>query len=189
MNVIADTASRTGRRNFGLRAYLAGGTATSALIAGAAIVFLSLAAYVAFNGLGAGADTARKHDAVVIGSGGAPSAAAAAAAAAGRAAGAVAATPAARTAAVQGRGGSGAGGAGLRVRHRRLERRRHGERYDQRRHNRAARPMGRDRLRPGRPPAVRPGPAPPAPVAAAVGRRERSATPSTAFRTPLRASG
>ena len=110
MNVIADTASRTGRRNFGLRAYLAGGTATSALIAGAAIVFLSLGAYVAFNGLGAGADTARKHDAVVIGSGGAPSAAAAAAAAAGRAASAVAATPAARTAAVQTRG-RGAGGA------------------------------------------------------------------------------
>jgi hypothetical protein len=94
MSAIADTASRTNGRS--LRAYLAGGTATSALIAGAAVVFISLAAYVAFNGLGAGADTARHHDAVVIGSRGAP---AAAAAAAGRAPGAVAAAPTAPTAA------------------------------------------------------------------------------------------
>jgi hypothetical protein len=118
MNVIADTASSTDRRNFGLRAYLAGGTATSALIAGAAIVFLSLAAYVAFNGLGAGADTAPKHDAVIIGPGGAPAAAGTAAAAAGRAASAVGRGSAAQSAGAAGRGageaGGGASGSGAR---------------------------------------------------------------------------
>ncbi|MFL5869866.1 MAG: hypothetical protein ACJ75R_02205 [Solirubrobacterales bacterium] len=114
MSAIADTASQGDRRSFSLRAYLAGGTATSALIAGAAIVFISLAAYVAFNGIGAGADTARNHEAVVIGSGGA---AAAAAAATGGAPAAVAARPAAPTAAAPVSGtpagaAAAAGGAG-----------------------------------------------------------------------------
>ena len=46
-----------GRNHFNLRAYLAGGTATTALIAAAILVFGSLAAYVAFNGLPVGATT------------------------------------------------------------------------------------------------------------------------------------
>lgn len=47
-------------RNFGLRAYLAGGGATAALIAAAVLVFGSLGAYVAFEGLpiAGGADAA-----------------------------------------------------------------------------------------------------------------------------------
>ncbi len=40
--------------NFNLRAYIAGGAATVALIAAGVIVFGSLAAYVAFNGLPVG---------------------------------------------------------------------------------------------------------------------------------------
>jgi hypothetical protein len=50
MTTLAQTESTAGR-NFNLRAYLAGGAATTALIVGAIIVFTSLAAYVAFNGL------------------------------------------------------------------------------------------------------------------------------------------
>ena len=42
---------RAPSRNFNLRAYLAGAGATTALIAGAIVVFTSLATYVAFNGL------------------------------------------------------------------------------------------------------------------------------------------
>lgn len=45
-----------GRINFSLRAYLAGGGATAALIAAAVLVFAALGAYVAFEGLPVGGD-------------------------------------------------------------------------------------------------------------------------------------
>jgi hypothetical protein len=51
MSSIADTTPRTGRRNFNLRAYLAGTAATAALIGAVVFAFASLGAYVAFNGL------------------------------------------------------------------------------------------------------------------------------------------
>src|SRR5215207_4558521 len=59
MNTIATkqpSAGTTPRRgkNFNLRAFFAGGAATVALIAAGVIVFGSLAAYVAFNGLPVG---------------------------------------------------------------------------------------------------------------------------------------
>jgi hypothetical protein len=44
-------SDRAPSRNFNLRAFLAGAGATTALIAGAIVVFASLATYVAFNGL------------------------------------------------------------------------------------------------------------------------------------------
>jgi hypothetical protein len=90
------------RRNFNLRAYLAGGAATAALIAGAVVVFASLAAYVAFNGLpvGSGDENASQ---LTIEAGGLTSPAAAGIL--NRAANAVAADAAARTA--PGRSGSG----------------------------------------------------------------------------------
>ena len=71
-----------------LRAYLAGTGATAALIGGAVVVFIAVAAFVGFNGLPFGADDS--SDATVELIGNAPEAAAAAAPAAG----AVAATPA-----------------------------------------------------------------------------------------------
>ena len=45
-----------GGRNFSLRAYLAGGGATAALIAAAVLSFGALGAYVAFEGLPVGGD-------------------------------------------------------------------------------------------------------------------------------------
>jgi hypothetical protein len=72
------------------RAYLAGMGATSALVAAAAIAFLSLAALVGFNGLPGGGDESTTGG-VNVGRGGA---AAQAAAAVGAAGGAVAAAPA-----------------------------------------------------------------------------------------------
>ena len=96
MNSIAETAPGADRkRSWSLRTYLAGGTATSALIAGAVIVFVSLATFVAFKGFSDGKDGGGDDGAVVVGAQGAPEAAAAAV---GRAPGAVAATPAAPTA-------------------------------------------------------------------------------------------
>jgi hypothetical protein len=44
------------RRNANVRAYLAGGGATAALVAAAVIVFIGVAAFVGFNGLPFGAD-------------------------------------------------------------------------------------------------------------------------------------
>jgi hypothetical protein len=58
MSSIADTQPRTGRRNFTLRAYLAGTAATAALLGAVVLVFASLGAYVAFNGLPIGGDQA-----------------------------------------------------------------------------------------------------------------------------------
>ena len=43
-------------RNGNLKAYLAGGGATAALVAAAVVVFVGVAAYVGFNGLPFGAD-------------------------------------------------------------------------------------------------------------------------------------
>jgi hypothetical protein len=57
MSSIAQTQPRTGRRNFTLRAYLAGTAATAALLGAVVLVFASLGAYVAFNGLPIGGDS------------------------------------------------------------------------------------------------------------------------------------
>lgn len=54
MSMEAETNTDVRIRNFNLRAYLAGGGATVALIAGAVLVFASLGAYVAFEGLPVG---------------------------------------------------------------------------------------------------------------------------------------
>jgi hypothetical protein len=51
MSAIADNPSRTGSNGVNVRAFLAGGGATTALIAAAVVAFLSVAALVAFNGL------------------------------------------------------------------------------------------------------------------------------------------
>jgi hypothetical protein len=51
MSMEAKTETDVPVRNFNLRAYLAGGGATVALIAAAVLVFASLGAYVAFEGL------------------------------------------------------------------------------------------------------------------------------------------
>ncbi len=90
MSTIASTQPPA-RRRFNLRAFLAGGTATAALIAAAVIVFGSLAAYVAFDGAPVRGDDP-PTDTVTVG---APHAAAATL---GRAPRVVAATPAAPTA-------------------------------------------------------------------------------------------
>lgn len=94
MNAIADSPPSSAKQ-VNLRAFLAGGTATVALIAGAVIVFVALATYVAFEGLPGGGDEGAS-DTVFVGSpaAGAPEAAAAALA---DAPGAVAAAPAAAT--------------------------------------------------------------------------------------------
>src|SRR3954453_9712547 len=91
-----------------LRAYLAGTGATGALIAGAVIVFLSLATYVAFNGIPFGGNGASSGTSFVgVQTNGTPAGAAAALAAAP---GLVAAAPV--PGAPIGAGGPGAGGAG-----------------------------------------------------------------------------
>jgi hypothetical protein len=99
MGTIAETEPTSARR-FNARAVLAGGATTAALIAAALVVFLSLATYVAFNGLPlGGGETGADDRAVTIATGppvaGAPESAAAATPAAPAA---VAATPAAPTA-------------------------------------------------------------------------------------------
>ena len=96
MSAITDSQP-TAARHANLRALLAGGTATIALIAGAVIVFVALAAYVAFDGLPGGGDEEQGADTVFVGepTAGAPEAAAAAL---GAAPAAVAAAPAAPTA-------------------------------------------------------------------------------------------
>jgi hypothetical protein len=91
MSVVTQTQARSSR-NFNLRAYLAGGAATTALVVGAIVVFASLAAYVGFNGLPVGGDDGPASE-LVVGSGAPESAAAAL----GAAPGAVAATAAADT--------------------------------------------------------------------------------------------
>lgn len=60
MSMEARTKPNTRARNFNLRAFLAGGGATAALVAAAVLVFASLGAYVAFEGLpvGSGDDEA-----------------------------------------------------------------------------------------------------------------------------------
>lgn len=51
MSSVVQIQPRTGRRSFTLRAYLAGTAATAALLGAVIVVFASLGAYVAFNGL------------------------------------------------------------------------------------------------------------------------------------------
>jgi hypothetical protein len=69
MSSIAQTQPRTGRRNFNLRAYLAGTAATAALLGAVVLVFGSLGAYVAFNGLpiGGSSDTGTDTTSVAVG--------------------------------------------------------------------------------------------------------------------------
>jgi hypothetical protein len=99
MSAIAESPASTGSNGVNTRAFLAGGGATTALIAAAVIAFLSVAALVAFNGLPIGGDNA---DSATVQVGEVPTTGAngpeAAAAAAAGAPGAVAATPAASTA-------------------------------------------------------------------------------------------
>lgn len=83
-------------KNFNLRAFFAGGTATVALVAAGVIVFGSLAAYVAFNGLPVDGGDDGSGSVAVESS--AANASAPANAGLGAAPGAVAATPAAATA-------------------------------------------------------------------------------------------
>lgn len=99
MSAIAETPSSTASNGVNTRAFLAGGGATTALIAAAVIAFLSVAALVAFNGLpigGGGADAGSVQVGEVPATG--ANAPELAAAALGDAPGAVAATPAASTA-------------------------------------------------------------------------------------------
>lgn len=102
MSSIAQTSPTTpggfrSARHVNLRAFLAGSAATTALIAGAIVVFAALATYVAFNGLPGGGDAGDSDATVFVGSSvpGAPEAAVAGASAPD----AVAAAPAAPTAA------------------------------------------------------------------------------------------
>ncbi len=99
------------RRRFDLRSFLAGGMATAALIAAAIVLFGSLAAYVAFNGLPSADEADAPGTQVVVSSG--SKAPEAAAARLGRAPAAVAATPArGSTAASPAAAADGATGAG-----------------------------------------------------------------------------
>lgn len=100
-----DSASRISHRG----AYLAGTGATGALIAGAVVVFLSLAAFLAFKGFPFGGSGGDEGNVYVGANAGAPEAAAAALAAAP---GAVAAAPLPGTAAGAGAGAGGAGADG-----------------------------------------------------------------------------
>jgi hypothetical protein len=90
-----------------LRTYIAGTGATGALLGGALIAFLSVAAFVSFNGIPIGGKGSNS-DSVVLQSGGAPAAAAAAAA---PTAGAVAPAPVAGAVPFTAGGFGGAGGA------------------------------------------------------------------------------
>jgi hypothetical protein len=85
-------------KNFNLRAYVAGGAATVALIAAGVFVFGSLAAYVAFNGLPVGGGGDSGPSVAVQAADGSIGAPASASGTLDAAAGAVAAAPAARTA-------------------------------------------------------------------------------------------
>jgi hypothetical protein len=102
MNTIAteqpsSVANRTPLRgkNFNLRAYFAGAATTAALIVAGVIIFGSLAAYVAFNGVPVGGGDGANDSVAVQAAAAAPQSAAAAL---GAAPGAVAATPATATA-------------------------------------------------------------------------------------------
>jgi hypothetical protein len=105
MNVAVETATTPGRAN--LRAYLAGTGATSALIAGAVVVFLAAAGFVAFNGMPFGGSGGAEGNVALEGQT-ASGASAAAAAALANAPGAVAKAPFAGAA--RGAGGKSASG-------------------------------------------------------------------------------
>jgi len=95
MSTVAQTNMDAKPTRFSLRAYLAGGTATTALIAGVVVIFASLAAYVAFEGIPGGGEGSTGDSAILAGTPGAPEAAAVVVR---RASAAVEATPAAPTA-------------------------------------------------------------------------------------------
>jgi hypothetical protein len=92
-----------------LRAYLAGAGATGALVAGAAIVLLSVATFLGFNGLPFGGSGGESGNAYLRSAAGVP---AATAAALGAAPGAVSARPAAGAATGGGAGGGLSSGPG-----------------------------------------------------------------------------
>jgi len=109
MTTLSETQTQAPRFTH-LRAYLAGTGATGALIAGAVIVFLSLATFVAFNGIPFGGNGDSSGNSYLgVRAGGTP---AAAAAALGAAPGAVAAVPVRGAPIGAGLTGPGAGGAG-----------------------------------------------------------------------------
>jgi hypothetical protein len=109
MSVLAHSA-RKSRRGFDVRAFVAGGAATAALIAGVVLVFGSLAAYVAFNGSPLGGAAAPGSSQVVVETG--ARAPALAAAALSDASGAVAREPAATTAVAPAPGATATDGSG-----------------------------------------------------------------------------
>jgi hypothetical protein len=109
-SAVASSAPRG--KNFNLRAYFAGGAATVALIAAGVIIFGSLAAYVAFNGLPVGGGEETSDSVAVQAAAGAPANAAAALAAAPGAVAAAAAAPTAIAPAATGIGAPGTGGTG-----------------------------------------------------------------------------
>jgi hypothetical protein len=79
MSSIETNATAQGSNHVNRRAFLAGGAVTTALIAGAVVLFTSLAAYVAFNGLSESEDEAPRQATVLVGTtADAPQAAAAA---------------------------------------------------------------------------------------------------------------
>jgi hypothetical protein len=100
MSAIAENPARTGSNGVNVRAFLAGGGATTALIAAAVVAFLSVAALVAFNDLPIGGGDADAGSVQVgeVPTATGPGAPELAADALGGTAGAVAGTPAAATA-------------------------------------------------------------------------------------------
>ncbi|HEX2128249.1 MAG TPA: hypothetical protein VHF58_03425 [Solirubrobacterales bacterium] len=95
MTTLADRQpNATGRNHVHTRAFLAGGAATTALLAGAILLFSALAAYVAFNGIPGDPAESSTDATVLVGTRGAPEAAAQAVA---RAPESVARTPTAPT--------------------------------------------------------------------------------------------
>jgi hypothetical protein len=76
MSTVAQTNMDAKPTRFSVRAYLAGGTATTALIAGVVVIFASLAAYVAFEGVPGGGEGPTGDSATLVGTPGAPEAAA-----------------------------------------------------------------------------------------------------------------
>jgi hypothetical protein len=77
MSSTATNPTAQGSNHVNRRAFLAGGAATTALIAGAIVLFTSLAAYVAFNGLSESDSEAPNQATVLVGTTtGAPDAAA-----------------------------------------------------------------------------------------------------------------
>lgn len=77
MTTIADRQlNGNGRNHVNTRAFIAGGAVTTALLAGAIVLFSALAAYVAFNGIPGDPAESSTDSTVLVGTRGAPEAAA-----------------------------------------------------------------------------------------------------------------